>query len=301
MLTLDTRTVPGSSYAQYVPMPHHTDMSRLVRLTDSDTDDVLAFLNRRPVHTVVMTSMIIDNGIESRLNRGEFYGYCGVNGEIEGIALIGHSTLVEARSDAALRALAHQARRSSTPIHLIMSADDDAAAFFHYYGKGTLLPRLSCTERLFQIGFPFPVQDCEWDVRNARPEEVEQIARAHAEVAFLESGIDPMARDREGFIQRVLRRIEQGRTFVVFEDGKLVFKADIIAEAADVIYLEGVYVGREFRGMGVGSSCLAKLCLDLLGRASNVCLLSNVDFTHAHRTFQKAGMESAGSCTTIFL
>lgn len=46
-----------------------------------------------------MTSFINDNGIESELNRGKFYGYCNVYGEFEGVALIGHSTLGEARSD----------------------------------------------------------------------------------------------------------------------------------------------------------------------------------------------------------
>jgi predicted GNAT family acetyltransferase len=45
-----------------------------------------------------------------------------------------------------------------------------------------------------------------------------------------------------------LKRIEQRRTFVVFENGKLVFKADIAAETSDVVYLEGIYVAPDTAG-----------------------------------------------------
>lgn len=277
------------------------DLSNVTELRNGDTREVKDFLRRRPVHTVAMASLIADNGIESPLNRGRFFGYRGHDGELHGVALIGHSTLVEARSEDALKALAFRARSSETPIHLIMSSGDEAEVFFRYYGGGSLLPRLTCTEVLFETGFPFPVQECEWDLQTADPSQLDQIARAHAEVAFIESGIDPMSRDREGFLQRVLRRIEQGRTFVVFENGELIFKADIISEASDVIYLEGVYVAPNRRGNGIAAKCLSRLCLMLLERASTVCLLSNIAFDHAHRSFLKAGFQRGGSCKTLFL
>ena len=53
------------------------DMSRVHELKNENTSEVLAFLRVRPVHTVVMTSFINDNGIESDLNRGVYYGYRG--------------------------------------------------------------------------------------------------------------------------------------------------------------------------------------------------------------------------------
>ena len=126
--------------------------------------------------------------------------------------------------------------------------------------------------------FPFQVQKCEWNVRLAKPEELIQVAEAQAEVAEIECGVNPMAKDREGFLKRVMRRIEQGRIFVVFDGDKLVFKADIIAETDNVIYLEGIYTGHEYRGQGIGSRCLAALSLQLVERVENICMLSNVDF-----------------------
>lgn len=277
------------------------DLSRVVQLHDADLTETLEFLAVRPVHTVVMTSFIRDNGIESDLNRGKFYGYRNEAGELEGVALIGHSTLFEARSETAIEALAFTARGSETPIHLIMSSGDAADRFWGHLTSGASAPRLRCEEVLFQTAFPFAVQQCEKSVETASAEYLIQIAEAQAEVAFIECGVDPMVKDREGFLKRVLRRIEQGRVFTVVEDGKLVFKADIIAETPEVIYLEGVYVAPEHRGAGLGSRCLATLSLELMNRADHICLLSNVDFTGAHKSFERAGYRASDKCVTLFV
>lgn len=277
------------------------DLSRVSELKTENRKEAIAFLAIRPVHTVVMTSFINDNGMESDLNRGKFYGYRNAEGTLEGMALIGHTTLVEARTEEALKALAFTARSSKTPIHLIMSDGTAAESFWNYYTDGIRRPRLKCTENLFEISFPFMVPKHQHDIRLAKAEELLPVAEAQAEIAFMECGLDPMQKDREGFLKRVARRIEQGRVFVVFENGKLVFKADIIAETTNVIYLEGIYVAPEHRGKGVGSGCLSQLSLDLLSRVENICLLSNVDFTNAHKSFYKAGYKNTDSCTTLFV
>ena len=300
LLQTSQKTDRKNSIPQAALLTIAPDLSRTVELGCQDEAEVLGFLNVRPVHTVVMTSFILDNGIQSELNRGKFYGYRNGGGELEGVALIGHSTLVEARSDESLKALAFIARRSRTPIHLIMSSSNSAEDFWRYYGDGFHEPRLTCTEFLFEVSFPFMVPNCNWDIRPAKPCELTQIAEAQAAIAFMESEVDPMQKDREGFMSRVLRRIEQNRVFVVYDGDTLVFKADIIAETADVIYLEGIYVAPEYRGKGVGSSCLAKLTLNLLKRVQNVCLLSNINFIDAHLMYLKAGFKHTDSCTTLF-
>lgn len=277
------------------------DMNRLRRLTEADKAEVLKFLAARPVHTVVMTSFIRDNGLESADNRGQFFGYRSADGALEGVALVGHTTLIESRSNESLAALAQAARKSETPIHILMSDGKTVENFWADYAAANQKPRLTCTELLFELSFPFLKQECVWEVRLADRSELEQIAEAHAEVAFAESGVCPLAKDRAGFLKRCLNRIEKGRTFVVFQNGRLVFKADIAAETADVVYLEGIYVGEEFRGQGVASSCLAKLGFELLNRAEHVCLLSNVEFECAHKSFLKAGFKNTDLSTTIFV
>jgi uncharacterized protein len=277
------------------------DMAQVSELANENTAEVLDFLAMRPVHTVVMTSFINDNGLVSSLNRGKFYGFRSMNGKLEGVALIGHTTLVEARAEEALMAFAFVARHSETPIHIIMSDGSNAESFWQYYSGGVRQPRLVCTELLFEISFPVMVRETVEDLRLAAEDELLPVAEAHAEVALMESGVNPLEKDREGFLRRTLRRIEQERTFVVFENGKLVFKADIVAETPEVVYLEGIYVAPDQRGVGTGPKYLSQLSRTLLNRVKHVCLLSNVDFKEAHSAYFKAGFKSKDSCTTIFV
>src|SRR2546425_9171144 len=72
--------------------------------------EVLAFLAERPLHTFVMAGHIRDNGLESPHNRGLFYDCRDYRQRLEGVALIGHATLVETRSNAALAAFSHLAQ-----------------------------------------------------------------------------------------------------------------------------------------------------------------------------------------------
>ena len=277
------------------------NLHNLQVLTEADKTEALNFLAKRPVHTVVMTSFINDNGIENADNRGKFYAYRNAAGDFEGLALIGHTTLIETKSAEALEAFAIAARNSETPLHILMSDGKTTESFWNLYAIGNQQPRMVCTELLFEVSFPFQIQKCDWNVRLAKPEELEQIAMAHAEVAFLESGVDPMVKDREGFLKRCLKRIEKERTFVVFEDGKLVFKADIVAETENVIYLEGIYVAAEYRGRDVGPKCLSALSLELLNRVEHISLLSNIEFKNAHKCFAKAGFRNTDQCQTIFV
>ena len=289
---------PNTMAPFWMPSP---DLAKVSELQSEDTQEVLDFLSVRPVHTVVMTSFITDNGIVSELNRGKFFGHRDANGELDGVALIGHSTLVETRSDEALRALAVTARTSETPIHLIMSSGDAAERFWQHMTNGLTQPRLKCREALFDISFPFAVQKTDRQLKNADMSHLIAVAEAQAEVAFTESGVDPMLKDREGFLKRVARRIEQNRVFIVTDGDELVFKADIIAETAGVIYLEGVYVAAKYRGAGIGSKCLSALALELLNRVEHICLLSNVNFEGAHNSFIKAGFKNTDHCTTLFV
>ncbi len=286
---------------EYIVANAVANLNRVQVLTVADQPEVLEFLRVRPVHTVVMTSFIQDNGIESASNRGHFYGYRNLSGNLEGVALIGHTTLVEVRSDDALTALALKARESETPIHIMMSDGNSIEDFWQYYSNENQEPRLVCEERLFEIKHPVMVRQAVEGLRLATAAELMPIAEAHARVAFEESGVNPMEKDREGYLKRVMRRIEQGRVWVVFNEDKLVFKADIVAETADVMYLEGVYVNPEYRGQGIGSDCLSQLSRILLEKVSHVCLLSNVDFQQAHNAYLKAGFKSKDCCVTMFV
>ncbi len=269
-------------------------------LGDEHRTEVLKFLSKRPTHTVVMIGLIRDNGIVSEHNRGTFYGCRTEWGELEGVALIGHATLLETRTDQALEALAGQAQAYAST-HLIMGEQERIAEFWSHYADGGQEVRLACRELLFELKCPVRVREAVPELRPATAADLELIMPAHAQMAFEESGVNPLELDPEGFRKRYLRRIKRGRTWVLVENERLLFKAEITSDTPDVNYLEGIYVAPEERGKGYGLQCLSQLTRNLLRRTRSVCILVNERNAAAHAYYRKAGFEFLCVYDSIFL
>jgi predicted GNAT family acetyltransferase len=100
---------------------------------------------------------------------------------------------------------------------------------------------------------------------------------------------------------RCARRIEQGRVWVLIENGQLIFKADILSETSEIVYLEGIYVAPEQRRQGLGLRCLSQLSRNLLARAKALSLLVNEQHKEAASFYLKAGFKLRSHYDTIFL
>ncbi len=234
------------------------------RLTDADETEVLNFLSLRPIHTVAMVGFIHDNGIVSALNRGSFYGCRNYEGQLEGVALIGHATLLETITDRALEALAEVAL-TCTNAHMIMGETKQINSFWEHYDEAGQKMRQACREWLFELKWPIEALPPVPGLQLATSSELDLIIPLQAELAFAESGVNPLERDPEGFRQRCARRVEQGLTWIWVEAGEIVFKADVVSDTPAVIYLEGVWTNPDRRSQGYGLRCLSQL-----GRRSSI-------------------------------
>jgi predicted GNAT family acetyltransferase len=282
------------------PTPQvETGSLRVCALTRESETEALTFLAAHPLDTVVMAGLIRDNGLVSPLNRGTFYACRDAAGELQGVALIGHITMVETRSEAALEAFALLAQDFERT-HIILGEQERVARFWNYYAQGGQPKRLLCRELMFEQRWPVEVGETV-KLRPATLDDIELVMPVHARIAFEECGVNPMEKDPAGFRARTERRIEQGRVWVWIEDGRLIFKADIISETPEAIYLEGIYVRAEERGKGYGRRCLSQLSRDLLQRTGSICLLVNEQNRAALSLYQKAGYKKRGSYDTIYL
>jgi uncharacterized protein len=274
--------------------------SRVESLTDEHKAEVLAFLAERPLHTVYLSGFILDNGIVSLLNRGTFYGYRNSEGQLEGVALIGHATLFETRSGEALAAFVSLAQNSSR-LHMLMGEREKVEHFWKLYSDGGRAPRLRYRGLLFEQGFPVEVKKPVQGLRRATLRDLELLLPVHAAFAYEENGVNPMEKDSNGFRLRSARRIEQDRVWVLIENGRLIFKADIVADTPEVIYLEGIYIAPEDRGQGIGSRCLSQLTRNLLAHTKIVSLLVNEQNEGASEFYLKSGFKLSAHYDTIFL
>lgn len=275
-------------------------MVHVAELHASEEQEVLGFLAQRHIHTVAMVGFIHDNGLVSPLNRGTFYGCRNREGQLEGVALIGHATLLETTTDRALEALAEIAQ-TCTNAHMIMGEKERINNFWDYYAETGQNMRHACRELLFELQWPVEALSEVPGLRLATPAELDLIMPLQAQMAFAESGINPLERDPEGFRQRCARRIEQSRTWVWVDAGEIVFKADVVSDTSSVIYLEGVWTNPEHRSQGYGLRCMSQLARTLLRRTQSVCVLVNEKNGPAQKFYQRAGYKLRAAYDTIFL
>ena len=270
------------------PRPEQLQPQGVHQLTNDDTAEVLDFLSRRPLNTFIMASFIRENGISSPAHRGEFYAYRNAFGALEGVALIGHLILVETNSDAAMRSFAKLAQ-ASRDSQTVLGEWTKIGKFLDFYSHGAPTPRLLNRQLLMERNQPISLPEQIRGLRVATIADIDFVVPVHAQLAFEESGVNPLEKDPEGFRERCARRIENGKVWVVTQDNQLLFKADVVAETPEVIYLEGIYVGTNQRGQGFGAHCLAQMTNELLAQADSVCLFANLRNHSAQKCYSKAG------------
>ena len=247
-----------------------------------------------------MMGLIRDNGLVSENNRGIFYGCRNSEGRLEGVALIGHATLLETRTRGAVREFALTAQ-IGTRLHMLLAEQEKVEEFWNCYADDGQPIRRACRELLFELKRTLEIPGKVEDLRLATIDDLALVAPVHAAMAEAESGINPMETDCEGFLARCTKRINKNRVWVLVKDGQLIFKADVQAETPEVIYLEGVYVCPEERGSGLARKCFNLLCVTLLGKSRSVCVLANEENERAQAFYRLCGFRCVSKYDSVFL
>jgi predicted GNAT family acetyltransferase len=261
---------------------------------------VLDFLSGRPAQAVIMSGLIRDNGFESPFNRGTFHACRGAEGGLEGVALVGHAVYVAADTAPALKAFARIAQGQHRT-HMILGEEALVGRFWEHYAPSGQPPRLFSREVLYELRWPVAAPEPVAGLRLATLDDLMLVMPVHAALAYEESGVNPIDVDLHGFRMRCARRIEHGRVWVMVEDGNLLFKADIVSDTPECVYLEGVYVEPASRQKGYGLRCLSQLGRALLERTKCVSALVNEQNLAARALFNKAGYKLRGRYDTVFL
>jgi len=269
-------------------------------LNATQEPEVLDFLSRRPIHTVCMTSYIREHGIVSPLNRGRFYGHRNTNGLLDGVALIGHASLMETESDEALKAFA-QVQHRQEQSHLVRAEQEIMERFRNYLQALRDCRSRSSFEVLFEQRSAPSLEGPAPALRLATEDDLKAIMKINAQMLISECGVDPLRTDPLGFRERVSRRVKRGRIWVWTKGERILFKADIFAETPQMIYLEGIYVHPLERGKGYGLRCMAQLARILLRRSEGLCLLVNKARRELQTFYLKAGYDIRGLYETLYL
>ncbi|WP_030531167.1 DUF4081 domain-containing GNAT family N-acetyltransferase [Prauserella rugosa] len=138
-------------------------------------------------------------------------------------------------------------------------------------------------------------------VRPVRADELERYLPAAISMFREEVGVDPRAGDGgAGYRARVSELIAGGRAFARFEDGEVVFKAEIGALSQRVGQIQGVWVHPDRRGEGLGASGTAAIASRLVRGMGRVASLYVNSFnTPALAAYRRIGFRQVGSFATV--
>ncbi|MGV0635977.1 GNAT family N-acetyltransferase [Mycolicibacillus trivialis] len=148
----------------------------------------------------------------------------------------------------------------------------------------------------------FPRCPLDTEVRQVRPEEIDAYQVAAVDMFIGEVGVDPRLGDGgRSYRRRLAALIAAGRAWARFEDGEVVFKAEVGAQSPAVSQIQGVWVHPEHRGRGLGAAGTAALAAVIVGTGRVASLYVNDFNTVALATYQRVGFATVGTFATVLL
>jgi ribosomal protein S18 acetylase RimI-like enzyme len=260
----------------------------LRRLVDPSTELVLRFCAEDPIERVFLEDA-------ARRRHGRFVGVLRDDGELRALCHLGTNVVPSGDGCAAFAGAAAKLG----PRMLI----GEAGAVSELWEAGR---RRFGNVREDRPGQPVyamrtPPEPGETGLRLATPRDLDLLVPACAAAHFGEIGVDPVARDPNGFRWRTRAQIEDGRSWLWAEGGVIRFKAEASAVTPSAVQLQQVWVDPEARGNGYGSRGLRDLIRLLLEEVPVVCLFVRTDNLPAIRLYESIGMEHVLDYRSVLL
>jgi hypothetical protein len=127
-------------------------------------------------------------------------------------------------------------------------------------------------------------------LRAATARDLELLVPACARTHLEEIGVNPLRRDAEGFRWRTRAQIDEGRSWLWEEKGKILFKAEASAWTPAAIQIQQVWVDPEARNRKYAQRGMRDLVRLLLERVPRVCLFVRAENAPAIRVYEAIGM-----------
>jgi len=150
---------------------------------------------------------------------------------------------------------------------------------------------------VYAISEPPPPGDT--GLRAAAEHDFELLLPACAAAHEEEIGVDPMARDPDGFRWRTRSQIAEGRSWLWLEDGAIRFKAEASAWTPSAVQVQQVWVDPAERNHGYAHRGMRDLCRMLMRDVPRVCLFVRPENAPAIRVYEGVGMQRHGAYRSL--
>ncbi|MEE1931092.1 GNAT family N-acetyltransferase [Streptomyces sp. TRM 70351] len=270
-------------------------------LAPDDLDDALAVLDREPVTNAFVAARVRASGLDPWRLGGEMWGWFS-GGRLEALCYAGANLVPVGAGPEAVAAFAGRARRQGRRCSSIVGPADATAALWrglepHWGPARDVRPR----QPLMATGTPAADVTPDPYVRRVRKDELETVLPACVAMFTEEVGVSPLAGDGGLVYQaRVAELVGAGRAFARFEDGRVVFKAEIGAVTPHACQIQGVWVDPERRGERLSVTGMAAVLRHALAEFAPVASLYVNDFNSpARAAYRRVGFREVGSFMSV--
>ncbi|MBA0051860.1 GNAT family N-acetyltransferase [Streptomyces sp. AJS327] len=267
----------------------------------AELDEVLAVLRREPLNNAFVAARVQVAGLDPWRLGGEMWGWYQ-DGRLESLCYAGANLVPLCAGPEAVLAFAERARRQGRRCSSIVGPATPTAALWEQLEPSWGPARevrahqpLMVADRMPSSVTPDPL------VRRVGKGEMEQILPACVAMFTEEVGVSPLAGDGGLLYQaRVAELVGAGRAFARFEDGAVVFKAEIGAATPYVCQIQGVWVAPERRGEGLSETGMAAVLRFALTEVSPLVSLYVNDYNApARAAYRRVGFQEAGAFMSV--
>ena len=269
-------------------------------LGPDDVDAALDLCARDPASHVFVASRILDGGLGSGSTSA--YGWFD-EGRLSALVWSVANVVPVGTSAQSWPALAAHVRKVRRRCASFLGPRDEVAGLWREAGAAFPQPRAIRGEQpLMATRTPPSSLGVELDprVRPARVDEVDLVLPAAEHMFTQEIGYRPYTGSPAFYRDSIWRLVRAGRTYVVVEDGRVIFKADVGSVALGACQIQGVWLTPQLRGQGLAAPMMAAaLEQAMLDHAPLATLYVNDFNAPALATYRRIGMERVGTFSTI--
>lgn len=267
-----------------------------------ERDEALALCARDVAANVFVAARVIEGALDTRYGtllghrrEGVLDGLCWASANVVPVATDAESTV----------AFAERIRRWRSRCASILGPKDLVTSLWTALEPSwspvravrSEQPLMGTTTPPSALGIPLDPR-----VRLARPDEVDLVLPAAAHMFTREIGYPPFTGSARGYRSALLALVDQGHTYVVVEDGRVVFKADVGSVALGCAQVQGVWLAPDQRGRGLSVPAMASVVeLVMNDLAPWVTLYVNDFNLPARSAYHRIGMRDIGVFSTVLL
>jgi predicted GNAT family acetyltransferase len=229
------------------------------------------------------------------------WGYFS-GGRLESLCFAGANLVPVQATQDAVKAFAEKARRQGRRCSSLVGPAEPTLRLWQSLEPAWGPAReVRAVQPVMAIDRPSRTVEPDFRVRPVRIAEVDALLPACVAMFTEEVGVSPLGSDGGHLYRaRVAELIAGGRAFAWFENGKVVFKAEIGAVTPEVCQVQGVWVAPECRGRGHAARGMAAVVeYALRDFAPIVSLYVNDYNTPARAAYRRVGFREVGTFASV--